>query len=168
MRCAVKPLQPLQWLHFYDAIARVLQSHRNGFSVALHCHCGNRSERKHWNFKGCAAIALPFFLAWNYCDGFAKPLLGIMQPLQWFWEAIAMVLRSHCNGFAKPLQGSRWESWSMFVLHGFSFAALLLLSGLCCTDVLSCYLPHYNVVYMQSWERLRKTGWYRTERQPDR
>ena len=47
MRCAVKPLQPLQWLHFYDAIARVLQSHRNGFSVALHCHCGNRSERKH-------------------------------------------------------------------------------------------------------------------------
>ena len=101
MRCAVKPLQPLQWLHFYEAIARVLQSHRNGFSVALHCHCGNRSERKHWNFNGCAAIALPFFLAWNYCDGFAKPLLGIMQPLQWFWEAIAMVLRSHCNGLAE-------------------------------------------------------------------
>ena len=101
MRCAVKPLQPLQWLHFYDAIARVLQSHRNGFSVALHCHCGNRSERKHWNFNGCAAIALPFFLAWNYCDGFAKPLLGIMQPLQWFWDAIAMVLRSHCNGLAE-------------------------------------------------------------------
>ena len=93
MRYAVKPLQPLQWLHFYEAIARVLQSHRNGFSVALHCHCGNRSERKHWNFKGCAAIALPFFLVWNYCDGFAKPLLGIMQPLQWFCEAIASLAR---------------------------------------------------------------------------
>ena len=166
------------WMHYPDALCSETLA-ALAMAALLWRHCKGFAKPSQWLLSG---IALPLWqsirkkaLKFQRLCGHCIAIFLGMKLLWWFckaivrdYAAIAMVLGSHCNGFAKPLQWSRWESWLMFVLHGFSFAALLLLSGLCCTDVLSCYLPHYNVVYMQSWERLRKTGWYRTERQPDR
>ena len=68
-------MRPLQW--FCKALAMASQWHftaievidqKNGIDIAmvmrpLHCPCDN------------------FPLAWNYCIGFARPLLRIMKPL---------------------------------------------------------------------------------------
>ena len=121
-RYVVLVVQPLQWPHIYEAIARPLQGHCDGFSMVLHCHCSNQSEIQNWYCNGYAAIALPLL----------KLSLG-MQILHWFCKAIAMyyeaiAIKQHyytvpiycfvvnqspnqkylflffCNGFAKPLQ----------------------------------------------------------------